>query len=183
MPIILPDVNISSESSISSCDNVELVYKIDGNIRELIAVATRDIGTYSENIDFYKKNIEKNYGENFVATMKFLIELGDINAEQHEITPNSRIYTNGVTCVSSSMRGKRIGSTLIKNAVEFAKQSGADFFAVQCINNISKRIYEKEGFTIAKTIFFEDYFKNDKKKLGRIDQAHPAAFYMIKKLQ
>jgi len=90
-------------SSISSCDNVELVYKIDGNIRELIAVATRDIGTYSENIDFYKKNIEKNYGENFVATMKFLIELGDINAEQHEITPNSKICTNGVTCVSSSM--------------------------------------------------------------------------------
>ena len=47
--------------------------------------------------------IEKNFGENFVATMKFLIELGKINADEFEIKPDSKIYTSGVTCVSSTM--------------------------------------------------------------------------------
>ena len=47
--------------------------------------------------------IEKNFGENFVETMKFLIELGKINADEYGIKPYSKIYTSGVTCVSSTM--------------------------------------------------------------------------------
>ena len=68
-----------------------------------MAVATGEIGIYSENKDFYNKMIEKNFGENFVETMKFLIELGKINADEYGIKPNSKIYTNGVICVSSTM--------------------------------------------------------------------------------
>ena len=68
-----------------------------------MAVATGEIGIYSENKDFYNEMIEKNFGENFVETMKFLIELGKINADEYGIKPNSKIYTSGVTCVSSTM--------------------------------------------------------------------------------
>jgi hypothetical protein len=38
-----------------------------------------------------------------VETMKFLIELGKINADEFGIKPYSKIYTSGVTCVSSTM--------------------------------------------------------------------------------
>ncbi|CBY42198.1 unnamed protein product, partial [Oikopleura dioica] len=162
-------------SGLAACKESQLVYQ---NV-ELVAVENGDFLTYKEIKEEFD---EKESVKNAQRTSELICALGETDLTRFGVNDRSKIYSNGVVCVSSLTQGRGIGTRLIKNSINFAKNSGADFYTAHCVNNISKKVFEKEGFEIAKNLSYPKFFKNEPEEHAKIVQAHQNAFFMIKKL-
>ncbi|CAG5103334.1 Oidioi.mRNA.OKI2018_I69.chr1.g724.t1.cds [Oikopleura dioica] len=115
LPFSVEQARFHWERSIAGCKNAQLVFSEN----DLVAVETGDLVSYRETKEESTDVLTEN-GENSKRTEEFLAEMSNVDLEKFGVTDQSKIYSNGVVCVSETMRGKKIGSKLVKNSIEFA---------------------------------------------------------------
>ena len=80
------------------------------------------------------------------------------------------------------MRNLKIGTRLIEESIQLARENGANFYTEAIINSYAKTSFDKLQFETIKEIKYAEYFANHPDILARIDPAHAVAYYMIKRL-
>ena len=150
--------------------------------KRAVGAAAGSIMTYAEfkSRPIYAGN--EKMSENVNRTRKFLSALTPDDLSAIGINSGTLICEGAAAVVAPEARQSDVGTQLLQRSLQLAKSNKAEFYVVHVVNSVARRICEKYGFQVVKTVLFRNYFKNDPDVLTRLDPKHEAAFFMIKKL-